>query len=119
MFLHCGRKPEHPAETHADTGRTCKFHTDLSGDRIHILSLYLFLYPALTAYPSLRTCVTALYSSSLTRVSLQTRYWAFVEENIPEWEPFLLGKAPPPNEAKQEGLNHVPSLCSTSTLKVQ
>ncbi|XP_018589578.1 centrosomal protein 15 [Scleropages formosus] len=36
-------------------------------------------------------------------VGLETRYWAFVEENIPEWEPFLLGKAPPPNEAKQEG----------------
>uniref|UniRef100_A0A8C4S240 Uncharacterized protein n=1 Tax=Erpetoichthys calabaricus TaxID=27687 RepID=A0A8C4S240_ERPCA len=26
MFLDCGRKPEHPEETHADTGRTCKLH---------------------------------------------------------------------------------------------
>uniref|UniRef100_A0A0E9WB57 Uncharacterized protein n=1 Tax=Anguilla anguilla TaxID=7936 RepID=A0A0E9WB57_ANGAN len=23
MSLDCGRKPEHPEETHADTGRTC------------------------------------------------------------------------------------------------
>ena len=26
--LGCGRKPEHPEETHTDTGRTCKLHTD-------------------------------------------------------------------------------------------
>ena len=26
--LDCGRKPEHPEETHADTGRMCKLHTD-------------------------------------------------------------------------------------------
>uniref|UniRef100_A0A8C4XHQ2 non-specific serine/threonine protein kinase n=1 Tax=Erpetoichthys calabaricus TaxID=27687 RepID=A0A8C4XHQ2_ERPCA len=27
MSLDCGRKPERPEETHADTGRTCKLHT--------------------------------------------------------------------------------------------
>ena len=26
--LECGRKLEHPEETHTDTGRMCKFHTD-------------------------------------------------------------------------------------------
>ena len=26
--LDYGRKPEHPEETHADTGRMCKLHTD-------------------------------------------------------------------------------------------
>ena len=26
--LNCGRKPGHLEETHADTGRTCKLHTD-------------------------------------------------------------------------------------------
>ena len=26
-----GRKPEHPEETHADTGRTCKLHTERFG----------------------------------------------------------------------------------------
>uniref|UniRef100_A0A8C4SNC2 Calnexin-like n=1 Tax=Erpetoichthys calabaricus TaxID=27687 RepID=A0A8C4SNC2_ERPCA len=26
MSLDCGRKPEHPEETHIDTGRTCKLH---------------------------------------------------------------------------------------------
>ncbi|KAJ8369750.1 hypothetical protein SKAU_G00097780 [Synaphobranchus kaupii] len=29
-------------------------------------------------------------------VSLETRYWASVEEKIPEWEPFLLGRGPSP-----------------------
>ncbi|XP_037697307.1 uncharacterized protein C3orf14-like [Choloepus didactylus] len=29
-------------------------------------------------------------------VSLKTRYWASVEEYIPKWEQFLLGKAPYP-----------------------
>ena len=24
----CGRKPEHPEETHTDTGRMCNLHTD-------------------------------------------------------------------------------------------
>ncbi|KAL7882886.1 hypothetical protein SRHO_G00005440, partial [Serrasalmus rhombeus] len=28
MSLDCGRKPENPEETHADTGRTCKLHTE-------------------------------------------------------------------------------------------
>ncbi|KAJ8409381.1 hypothetical protein AAFF_G00235790 [Aldrovandia affinis] len=28
MSLDCGRKPEYPEETHADTGRTCKLHTE-------------------------------------------------------------------------------------------
>ena len=28
LFLDCGRKPEHPEETHANTGRMCKLHTD-------------------------------------------------------------------------------------------
>jgi len=27
-LLDCGRKSEHPEETHADTGRTCRLHTD-------------------------------------------------------------------------------------------
>ncbi|XP_008068010.1 uncharacterized protein C3orf14 homolog isoform X2 [Carlito syrichta] len=29
-------------------------------------------------------------------VSLETRYWASVEEYIPKWEQFLLGRAPYP-----------------------
>ncbi|KAL6468638.1 hypothetical protein MHYP_G00221620, partial [Metynnis hypsauchen] len=28
MSLDCGRKPENPKETHADTGRTCKLHIE-------------------------------------------------------------------------------------------
>ncbi|XP_041815404.1 uncharacterized protein C3orf14 homolog isoform X2 [Chelmon rostratus] len=43
-------------------------------------------------------------------LALQTRYWASVEESIPVWEHFLLGKGPhptdgpgkPPNRAKQK-----------------
>jgi len=31
--LDCGRKPEHPEETHADTGRMCKLHTDSDPSR--------------------------------------------------------------------------------------
>ncbi|XP_012925118.1 uncharacterized protein C3orf14-like [Heterocephalus glaber] len=44
-------------------------------------------------------------------VSLETRYWASVEEYIPKWEPFLLGQAPYPigvenhNEAENTILN--------------
>ena len=30
MFLDCGRKPEYPEQTHADTGRTCKLLTETS-----------------------------------------------------------------------------------------
>nr|XP_023649692.1 uncharacterized protein C3orf14 homolog [Paramormyrops kingsleyae] len=30
-------------------------------------------------------------------ISLQTRYWESVEEKIPEWEDFLLGRGPPPS----------------------
>lgn len=26
-------------------------------------------------------------------LSLETRYWASVEEHVPKWEPFLLGRA--------------------------
>lgn len=29
-------------------------------------------------------------------LSLEARYWASVEEKIPEWEPFLLGRGPTP-----------------------
>ncbi|XP_036390084.1 uncharacterized protein C3orf14 homolog [Megalops cyprinoides] len=29
-------------------------------------------------------------------VSLETQYWAYVEEKIPEWESFLLGRGPSP-----------------------
>ncbi|XP_028854868.1 centrosomal protein 15 isoform X2 [Denticeps clupeoides] len=32
-------------------------------------------------------------------ITLQTRYWASVEQKLPEWEPFLLGKGPAPTEA--------------------
>ncbi|KAL6467312.1 hypothetical protein MHYP_G00251160 [Metynnis hypsauchen] len=28
MSLDCGRKPENPEETHTDTGRTCRLHTE-------------------------------------------------------------------------------------------
>lgn len=44
-------------------------------------------------------------------VSLETRYWASVEEYIPKWEQFLLGQAPYPigienqNEAENIVLN--------------
>ena len=31
--LDCGRKPEHPDETHADTRRMCKLHTDSDPSR--------------------------------------------------------------------------------------
>ncbi|RXM99573.1 hypothetical protein EOD39_11208 [Acipenser ruthenus] len=34
MSLDCGRKPEYPEKTHANTGRTCKRHTDsYTGDQ--------------------------------------------------------------------------------------
>ncbi|XP_029287950.1 centrosomal protein 15 isoform X2 [Cottoperca gobio] len=35
---------------------------------------------------------------------LQTQYWASVEESIPAWEHFLLGKGPHPTH----GLGHLP-----------
>ena len=33
ISLDCGRKPEHPEETLADTGRMCKLHTDSDPSR--------------------------------------------------------------------------------------
>ncbi|XP_066554026.1 centrosomal protein 15 isoform X2 [Amia ocellicauda] len=35
-------------------------------------------------------------------VNLETRYWASVEEKIPEWEQFLLGKIQPPVDARKQ-----------------
>ncbi|XP_069329861.1 centrosomal protein 15 [Eulemur rufifrons] len=35
-------------------------------------------------------------------VSLETRYWASVEEHIPKWEQFLLGRAPYPIDAENQ-----------------
>ncbi|XP_037304103.2 centrosomal protein 15 kDa isoform X3 [Pungitius pungitius] len=29
-------------------------------------------------------------------LALETRYWASVEESLPDWERFFLGKGPPP-----------------------
>ncbi|CAK6966041.1 uncharacterized protein C3orf14 homolog [Scomber scombrus] len=45
-------------------------------------------------------------------LALETRYWASVEESVPAWEHFLLGKGPhptdnpvqPPRRAKNQGL---------------
>uniref|UniRef100_A0A286YD67 Centrosomal protein 15 n=1 Tax=Mus musculus TaxID=10090 RepID=A0A286YD67_MOUSE len=39
-------------------------------------------------------------------LSLETRYWASVEEHIPKWELFLLGRAPYPIGAENQ--NEVP-----------
>ncbi|KAK2821046.1 hypothetical protein Q5P01_024005 [Channa striata] len=42
-----------------------------------------------------------------TVLALETRYWASVEESIPSWEHFLLGKGPhptdPPDQAARRG----------------
>ncbi|KAM6169578.1 centrosomal protein 15 [Rhynchocyon petersi] len=35
-------------------------------------------------------------------VSLEARYWESVEEYIPKWEHFLLGKAPYPNGSENQ-----------------
>ncbi|XP_075854954.1 centrosomal protein 15 [Microcebus murinus] len=35
-------------------------------------------------------------------VSLETRYWASVEEHIPKWEQFLLGRAPYPIDVENQ-----------------
>ncbi|XP_006158097.1 uncharacterized protein C3orf14 homolog isoform X1 [Tupaia chinensis] len=35
-------------------------------------------------------------------VSLETRYWASVEEYIPKWEQFLLGRAPYPTDVENQ-----------------
>ncbi|XP_006518058.1 centrosomal protein 15 isoform X4 [Mus musculus] len=35
-------------------------------------------------------------------LSLETRYWASVEEHIPKWELFLLGRAPYPIGAENQ-----------------
>uniref|UniRef100_A0AAR2JGW7 Ig-like domain-containing protein n=1 Tax=Pygocentrus nattereri TaxID=42514 RepID=A0AAR2JGW7_PYGNA len=51
MSLDCGRKPENLEETHADTGRTCKLHTErtlvtLPGNRTQaLLAVRQQLYP--------------------------------------------------------------------------
>ncbi|XP_075430891.1 centrosomal protein 15 isoform X1 [Ascaphus truei] len=37
-----------------------------------------------------------------TTVSLEDHYWAAVEEEIPKWEQFLLGKAPSPFTIRQK-----------------
>ncbi|XP_052590091.1 uncharacterized protein C3orf14 homolog isoform X2 [Peromyscus californicus insignis] len=34
--------------------------------------------------------------------SLETRYWASVEEHVPKWEQFLLGRAPYPIGGENE-----------------
>ncbi|MGH0184909.1 UNVERIFIED_CONTAM: hypothetical protein FKN15_016493 [Acipenser sinensis] len=31
MSLDCGRKPKYPEKTYANTGKTCKLHTDTRG----------------------------------------------------------------------------------------
>lgn len=36
VFVECGRKLERPARTQADTGRTCKLHTERSKKRLGI-----------------------------------------------------------------------------------
>ncbi|KAL2091416.1 hypothetical protein ACEWY4_013679 [Coilia grayii] len=33
-------------------------------------------------------------------LTLETRYWASVEEKLPEWEPFLLGRGPAPSPGR-------------------
>nr|XP_020479509.1 uncharacterized protein C3orf14 homolog isoform X2 [Monopterus albus]XP_020479510.1 uncharacterized protein C3orf14 homolog isoform X2 [Monopterus albus]XP_020479511.1 uncharacterized protein C3orf14 homolog isoform X2 [Monopterus albus] len=35
-------------------------------------------------------------------LALETRYWASVEESIPAWEHFLLGKGPHPTDGPEE-----------------
>ncbi|XP_050995681.1 uncharacterized protein C3orf14 homolog isoform X2 [Acomys russatus] len=42
-------------------------------------------------------------------LSLETRYWASVEEHVPKWEQFLLGRAPYPigGENQREAKNIV------------
>ncbi|XP_002713328.1 centrosomal protein 15 [Oryctolagus cuniculus] len=47
-----------------------------------------------TAEKSLQTRIHPLPRPEV--VSLETRYWASVEEYIPKWEQFLLGRAPYP-----------------------
>ncbi|KAL4655946.1 hypothetical protein GN956_G5498 [Arapaima gigas] len=59
-------------------------------------------------------------------VSLESRYWASVEEKIPEWELFLLGKgAPPtgtghgaqsPSSRRQKGTRQAPPPVGTTGL---
>ncbi|XP_052046303.1 uncharacterized protein C3orf14 homolog isoform X3 [Apodemus sylvaticus] len=39
-------------------------------------------------------------------LSLETRYWASVEEHVPKWEPFLLGRALYP--VRTENQNEAP-----------
>jgi len=41
MFLGGGRKLEYPERTHTYTGRTCKFHTEISQLGIEPGSLFL------------------------------------------------------------------------------
>lgn len=40
-------------------------------------------------------------------LSLETRYWASVEEHIPKWELFLLGRAPYPIGAENQNETHI------------
>ena len=47
-------------------------------------------------------------------LSLETRYWASVEEHIPKWELFLLGRAPYP--IGDENQNEVPFVQTEATL---
>ncbi|XP_005155908.1 centrosomal protein 15 [Danio rerio] len=37
-------------------------------------------------------------------ISLETRYWASVERNLPEWEQYLLGKGQPPLSESEKKL---------------
>jgi hypothetical protein len=41
-------------------------------------------------------------------LSLETRYWASVEEHIPKWELFLLGRAPYPIGAENQNEDSIP-----------
>nr|XP_025841186.1 uncharacterized protein C3orf14 homolog [Vulpes vulpes] len=52
------------------------------------------------AEKSLQTRIHSIPSPEL--VSLETLYWASVEEYIPKWEQFLLGRAPYPIGVENE-----------------
>ncbi|XP_074532775.1 centrosomal protein 15 [Halichoeres trimaculatus] len=47
-------------------------------------------------------------------LALETRYWTYVEESIPAWENFFLGKGPHPTDSPEEAATRTKQKPSTA-----
>uniref|UniRef100_A0A0E9XUY1 Uncharacterized protein n=1 Tax=Anguilla anguilla TaxID=7936 RepID=A0A0E9XUY1_ANGAN len=76
MSLDCGRKPEYPEETHTDTGRTCKLHTeriqtqDLLAGRRQCYPLHHRAAPSVFLFSQYINRLTLNYQATVPVISL-------------------------------------------------